>query len=260
MTHEPAWLLRQSRELTPPVAPAPRRRAWWPAGLLSLGLIGVAGWSISCLQAWQAQEAQQWETALARQAEQHERELRTLQAALAELTESSRQQAEALQQLAENPPAATIHYVPAAAAKPRVERPAAPPAVTPVAPVAPVVPVETASISPAPALPAPAVATPPAEVERKKLELRPEMAEASDEKSAKPNQSVRKFLRSSLFIDSAVLAASVVVPPSLPLALAQSRLGRRLAGKVIKKTNQDGTVAAKVARDIGDMPITQRRR
>lgn len=76
----------------------------------------------------------------------------------------------------------------------------------------------------------------------------------------KEKRGVMKFLTSSIVVDSAVLASSLLVPPSLPLTLAQSRLGRRLTGRIFKKTKTDKTVAAKIVRDVEDMPITQRRR
>lgn len=76
----------------------------------------------------------------------------------------------------------------------------------------------------------------------------------------KKRNPVLRVLTSSLFVDSAVLTTSLLVPPSLPLTLAQSRLGRRLTGRVLKKTGTDKTVGGKIAKDVGDMPITQGRR
>jgi uncharacterized protein YdcH (DUF465 family) len=69
-----------------------------------------------------------------------------------------------------------------------------------------------------------------------------------------------KALRHPIFLDSAVLATSLFVPPSLPLTLAQSRLGRTLTRRVLKKTDTDKTVAGRVATSVTDMPITQKRR
>ncbi len=263
MNTETTSLIRIPSDLAPLVATRPRRKNRWVAALLVASLLAAAGWSVRQIQAWQEQEALQWEITMAHQAEQHQREMEALRAALAELTETSRRQAEALQTLAANPPMTTVHYLPAPVATPRRERVVAP------APVVPsttheakqsLPPVADQSTPKPEEAQAVATAVAPGGTERQKLELRAEMLEPETEKPAKPNYSVRKFLRSSLFIDSAVLAGSLLVPPSVPLALAQSRLGRRLTGKVIKKTNQDGTVAAKVAKDLGDMPVTQRRR
>lgn len=80
------------------------------------------------------------------------------------------------------------------------------------------------------------------------------------EPEKRPKGKVRKFLTSSIMVDSAVLGSSLLVPPSIPLTLAQSRLGRRLTGRILKKTKTDKTVTGKVIRDVEDMPITQRRR
>lgn len=84
------------------------------------------------------------------------------------------------------------------------------------------------------------------------------MADVKPER--KPKRGLVKFLTSSIVVDSAVLASSVLVPPSLPLTLAQSRLGRRLTGRIFKKTKTEKTVAAKIVRDVEDMPVTKRRR
>lgn len=69
-----------------------------------------------------------------------------------------------------------------------------------------------------------------------------------------------KALRHPIFIDSAVLATSLFVPPSLPLTLAQSRLGRTLTSRILKKTHTDKTVAGRAAVSVGNMPITQKKR
>jgi hypothetical protein len=68
-----------------------------------------------------------------------------------------------------------------------------------------------------------------------------------------------KVFTHPIFIDSAVLGASLMVPPSLPLTLAQSRLGRTLTRRVLKETDTDKSVAGKVATDVGNMPITRKR-
>lgn len=62
---------------------------------------------------------------------------------------------------------------------------------------------------------------------------------------ASPRLRKNRFLRmlsNPIVIDSAVLASSVLVPPSLPLTLAQSRLGRSLSRRVLRKTHTDRTV------------------
>jgi hypothetical protein len=68
------------------------------------------------------------------------------------------------------------------------------------------------------------------------------------------------MLSNPIVIDGAVLASSVLVPPSLPLTLAQSRLGRSLSRRVLRKTRTDKTVGGRVASDVLDMPITQKRK
>lgn len=70
---------------------------------------------------------------------------------------------------------------------------------------------------------------------------------------------IAKVFTHPIFIDSAVLGASLMVPPSLPLTLAQSRLGRTLTRRVLKETDTDKSVAGKVATDVGNMPITRKR-
>jgi hypothetical protein len=100
----------------------------------------------------------------------------------------------------------------------------------------------------------------PKSKERVKMELSPEVEALSEDGLPKRKRGLAKFLTSSIFVDSAVLTTSLLVPPSIPLTLAQSRLGRRLTGRVLKKTKTDKTLTAKVVRDVGDMPITQRRR
>jgi hypothetical protein len=69
-----------------------------------------------------------------------------------------------------------------------------------------------------------------------------------------------RMLSNPIVIDGAVLASSVLVPPSLPLTLAQSRLGRSLSRRVLRKTRTDKTVGGRVASDVLDMPITQKRK
>ena len=75
-----------------------------------------------------------------------------------------------------------------------------------------------------------------------------------------PRNRFLKALRHPIFIDSAVLAGSLFVPASLPITLAQSRLGRTLARRVMKKTDTDKTVAGRFATSVTNMPITQKRR
>ncbi len=84
---------------------------------------------------------------------------------------------------------------------------------------------------------------------------------ASNRDAVKQEKSpVMKLLTNRIFIDSAVLGGSLLVPPSLPLTLAQSRLGRGLTNRVMKRTDLDKTVAGKVAQDVGNMPITQKKK
>lgn len=77
---------------------------------------------------------------------------------------------------------------------------------------------------------------------------------------AKPNQSLLKTLAHPIVVDSAVLAGSLFVPASLPLTLAQSRLGRSLTRQAFKETKTSKTVAARVAGDVGNMPVTRKRK
>ncbi len=146
-----------------------------------------------------------------------------------------------------------------AATRTSLRAPEAPPLAAP-SPV----PTPVAS-APAPSSLTPPPATPPAPIpaaspERVKLSLPAESASDKETASNKPRRGFRKFITSSIFVDSAVLTSSLLVPPSIPLTLAQSRLGRRLTGRILKKTNTDKTLGAKVIRDVEDMPITQRRR
>lgn len=86
-------------------------------------------------------------------------------------------------------------------------------------------------------------------------------AVASNRDAVKAEKSgLTKLLTNRIFIDSVVLGGSLLVPPSLPLTLAQSRLGRSLTNRVMKKTDLDKTVAGKVAQDVGNMPITQKKK
>lgn len=71
---------------------------------------------------------------------------------------------------------------------------------------------------------------------------------------------VVKLLTNPIVIDGAVLASSVLVPPSLPLTLAQSRLGRSLARRVLRKTDTDKTVGGRAATAVLNMPITNKRK
>lgn len=98
---------------------------------------------------------------------------------------------------------------------------------------------------------------PPARV---KLELPAEDGETAQSEPRRRRNPFFKFLTNSMVIDSAVLTTSIFVPPLMPLALAQSRLGRRLTGRILKKSHTEKTVGAKVVRDLGDMPTPQRLR
>jgi len=79
--------------------------------------------------------------------------------------------------------------------------------------------------------------------------------DARDEKSP-----LMKALTHPILVDSAVLTASLFVPPSLPLTLAQSRLGRSLTKRAMKEADLNKTVAAQVATDVGNMPITMKKK
>lgn len=83
----------------------------------------------------------------------------------------------------------------------------------------------------------------------------------ADEKT-EPAKRKNKFVGAithPIVVESAVLASSLLVPPSLPMTLAQSRLGRSLTRRVLKKSDANKTVS-RVATSVGDMPITKRRR
>lgn len=83
---------------------------------------------------------------------------------------------------------------------------------------------------------------------------------ATNKEAARADKSpIMRFLTNPIFIDSAVLGTSLLVPPSLPLTLAQSRLGRALTTRAMKKADLDKSVAGHVARDVGNMPITQKK-
>ncbi|MCU0227900.1 MAG: hypothetical protein MUF01_09710 [Bryobacterales bacterium] len=83
---------------------------------------------------------------------------------------------------------------------------------------------------------------------------------ATNKDAAKAERSpVMKFLTHPIFIDSAVLGTSLLVPPSLPLTLAQSRLGRGLTSRAMKDADLDKSVAGRVVKDVGNMPITRKR-
>jgi hypothetical protein len=69
-----------------------------------------------------------------------------------------------------------------------------------------------------------------------------------------------RLITNPIFIDSAVLGTSLLVPQSLPLTLAQSRLGRSLTRRSMKKADLDKSAVGVVARDIGNMPITKKRK
>ncbi len=110
-------------------------------------------------------------------------------------------------------------------------------------------------------LPKPSEVTPELQAkERVKMELNPDGDSLPQDDEPKRKRGLTRLLKSSLLVDRAVLTTSLLVPPSIPLTLAQSRLGRRLTGRMLKKTKTHKAVAAKVVRDVGDMPITQRRR
>lgn len=83
---------------------------------------------------------------------------------------------------------------------------------------------------------------------------------ATNKEAARAERSpVMKILTHPIFIDSAVLGTSLLVPPSLPLTLAQSRLGRGLTNRAMKKADLDKTAVGHVAKDVGNMPVTRKR-
>ncbi len=130
-------------------------------------------------------------------------------------------------------------------------RVASTPAQRPAAPPAPATQAQNEpATATAPVAPVPSPEPPPAPTVTAKLDPPP---------PPKRNRFL-KALRHPIFLDSAVLATSLFVPPTLPLTLAQSRLGRNLTRRVLKKTDTDKTVAGRVASSVTDMPITQRRR
>ncbi|GAB4366014.1 MAG: hypothetical protein OHK0021_09570 [Bryobacter sp.] len=185
-----------------------------------------------------------WETRWATQDLHYQKQMQSLQQLLAEAT---KQNAEA------PPPTPIIVQVPyrlspdpTAAAK-RETFPTVP------APLSAPLPAAPTAVNAAVAVP------PTVPPERVKMTLRGDEEESVPQEKKKRNPFVR-FFTNPLVIDSAVLTTSVLVPPSLPLTLAQSRLGRRLTTGVFKKTKTSKTVGAKIARDVGDMPITKRRR
>lgn len=67
-----------------------------------------------------------------------------------------------------------------------------------------------------------------------------------------------RLVTNPIFIDSAMLGTSLLVPQSLPLTLAQSRLGRSLTRRSMRKAKLDKTPVGTVATDIGNMPITKK--
>ena len=230
----PALLPKTLRVMPPPPPPRPKRLLF---GLLIV-LLALGSSAIYLLWSSMQQESEARQQALLRQ-QAWELEWRAESQRQARTMESLKQQIEIASAQPILPPEAAQPQEPAAL-KPTPSR------------VNPPLPAE---------LPKPSEPTPELQAkERVKMELSPDGDSLPQDGEPKRKRGLTRFLKSSLFVDSAVLTTSLLVPPSIPLTLAQSRLGRRLTGRVLKKTKTDKTVAAKVVRDVGDMPITQRRR
>ena len=239
--------------VTPKRPEGPR---WILAGFL-IALLGVAGPLGWLLWSWKQEESAARQQALL---QQREREL--------QWQAGQRQQIEAMQDLmrqieAVSPTVATqpVPAIPVPASPLAIPLPAAPARPVDISP--PVEALATVSLSAEPSHASLIPDQPPlpkAQPERVKLELKSASEPSAGEAESKPKRGLVKFLTSSIFVDSAVLTTSLLVPPSIPLTLAQSRLGRRLTGRIFRKTKTEKTLAAKVVRDVEDMPITQRRR
>lgn len=254
------WVPADQPLVHKPVVIVTPKRPEGPRYILSgflIALLGVAGPLGWLLWSWKQEETVARQQALL---QQREREL--------QWQAGQRQQIEAMQDLmrqieAVSPTVATqpvpaISVPEAPAPMPLLKAPA-----RPVSTTTPVEPQATVSLPPAPlnAAVLPDLPTlPKAQPERVKLELKSASEPSAGEAESKPRRGLVKFLTNSIFVDSAVLTTSLLVPPSLPLTLAQSRLGRRLTGRIFKKTKTEKTVTAKIVRDVEDMPITQRRR
>lgn len=242
----------------PAFAPEPRLRLHLILGFLILAAL-IAGGQVAILVKMRQREAR-LSAKIAAQETIREREISALRESVDRLLRASAEQtgqiallAAASQEaalvqppapapaLAKRPPAATVVATPSA-------RPSEPAAVE--GPLVADIPAITPSAAAGPAVEALAPAT--------------TVMAAIDNTDLDPPQPRRnRFLRmlsNPIVIDGAVLASSVLVPPSLPLTLAQSRLGRSLSRRVLRKTHTDKTVGGRVASDVLNMPITQKRK
>lgn len=241
------------------VARKPRPRLDWLLGFLILASL-VAGGQIAILVKMRQREAR-LSARIAAQEAVREREIRALRESIDRLLRASEEQTGQIALLAANSQEPARVQPPAPVRRARASRP----------PVASVVDTPAArSFEPA-AAEGPVVAEVPVRepsraaaggVETLAAETTvPAATDASDREP--PGKRKNRFLRmlsNPLVIDGAVLASSVLVPPSLPLTLVQSRLGRRLSRGLLRKTHTDKTVGGRAASDALDMPITKRRK
>jgi hypothetical protein len=240
----------------PAFTPEPRLRLNLILGFLILAAL-IAGGQIAILVKMRQREAR-LSAKIAAQETLRERENSALRESVDRLLRASEEQTGQIAQLAaasqeaamiqppapalaKRPPAATVVATPSA-------RPSEPAAVE--GPLVADIPAITPSAAAGPGVEALAPAT--------------TVMAAIDNTDLDPPQPRRnRFLRmlsNPIVIDGAVLASSVLVPPSLPLTLAQSRLGRSLSRRVLRKTHTDKTVGGRVASDVLNMPITQKRK
>ncbi len=242
------------------IQPPPQRKTGWLLAaslLIGTALAGQLAW---LAWQWKQESVAAQQQALAEQrarelrwAEQQKRQAAEVRELLRELERARQQNETAVSSLVQVASAAIERQKAEAVA--RAQRSAAAAAAAASNNAAPVDSGNGTAPAEAPAKPA--VETAQAS-ERVKMEFRDdETGEPAPKKKRNP---VLRVLTSSIFLDSAVLGTSLLVPPSIPLTLAQSRLGRKLTGRVLKKTGTDKTVGGKIAKDVGDMPITQRRR
>jgi hypothetical protein len=231
-------VVEASRETTAIAAPVvvvlPGKARLWPFATVALLLVaGALGFGLWESQKREAEMLGRFE----REQQSRERESRLLREALEGLTAASAVQSERLAALETQPISITV----------------VPPAV------------------PVPVAPTPAVATPRGGGGRAPVAVEPGAASpvaplpaarsprGREEEPPEKKSKLRRALTHPIVIESAVLGTSLLVPQSLPLTLAQSRLGRRLAGRVLKKTDQDKTVAGRAVKSVTDMPLRRRR-
>jgi hypothetical protein len=254
----------QSLAMRPVVVihPPPSRKTGWLLAASLLVGTALAGQLAWLAWQWKQESVAAQQQALAEQraresrwAEQQQRQAAEMRDLLRELERARQQNETAVSALVEVASAAVERQKAEAVARAQRSAAAAASAAAASNNAAPVA--ASNGTAPAEAPAKPALETAEAS-ERVKMEFRDdETGEPAPKKKRNP---VARVLTSSIFIDSAVLTTSLLVPPSIPLTLAQSRLGRKLTGRVLKKTGTDKTVGGKIAKDVGDMPITQRRR